>query len=439
MVLITILVTVVSIVLLAQALWSIYLTLYSWEHPSRLEASRGPREFLDPRLCFTVLLPARHEEAVIGETIRRICAANYPPGQVETIVVCHSADTATVAEARRAIDALGGRDVRVEEFTDGPINKARSLNIGFRRSSNQVVTVFDAEDDIHPDMFNIVNTIMQQEEVGVVQGGVQLMNARDHWFSIHNCLEYFFWFKSNLHLHAHLGMIPLGGNTVFVRRDLLERVGGWSEDCLTEDADLGLRLSALGERIRVVYDARHVTREETPHSTVSFVRQRTRWHQGFLQILRRRVWKLLPTRGQRALAVYTFSRPIFERLLTIWMPLTCAQLLWLRLPLPLAILSTLPMYAFVFQFLITAAGAGLFSLEYDLRLSMLVVGRMALTYFPFQSLLGVSAARALSREIRGIGHWEKTDHAGAHRVHPRQLAITHAHEDAIRTLEVSGR
>ena len=123
---------------------------------------------------------------------------------------------------------------------------------------------------------------MIKEGVGVVQSGVQLMNFNDHWFGIHNCLEYFFWFKSRLHFYAQVGMIPLGGNTVFVRRELLERVKGWDEHCLTEDADIGLRLSVLGERIRVVYDSQHVTREETPDSVASFIRQRTRWQQGFL-------------------------------------------------------------------------------------------------------------------------------------------------------------
>jgi glycosyltransferase XagB len=28
-------------------------------------------------------------------------------------------------------------------------------------------------------------------------------------------LEYLFWFKSRMHYHATVGMVPLGGNTVF--------------------------------------------------------------------------------------------------------------------------------------------------------------------------------------------------------------------------------
>lgn len=51
---------------------------------------------------------------------------------------------------------------------------------------------------------------------------------------------------------------------MFFERNLIVDLGGWDEHNLTEDAEIGLRLSAAGERIRVVYDSRYVTREETP-------------------------------------------------------------------------------------------------------------------------------------------------------------------------------
>ncbi len=251
---------IIAFVLFGQAMLSLNLMLYSWEHPQRLYASRAPASYLAARLSFTVLLPARHEVAVIYETIRRIWAANYPSPLLEIAVICHADDKGTISEAQRAIRDIGSHRIHVETFSEPPINKPHGLNVGLQRTSNQIVTIFDAEDDIDPNIFNMVNTVMLKEGIGIVQAGVQLMNFNDHWFGIHNCLEYFFWFKSRLHFHSKVGMIPLGGNTVFIRRDLIERVGGWDEHCLTEDAEVGLRLSLLGEPIRVVYDAQHVTR-----------------------------------------------------------------------------------------------------------------------------------------------------------------------------------
>ena len=114
--------------------------------------------------------------------------------------------------------------MRVITFSDKPINKPHGLNVGLRNTTHEVVTIFDSEDDIHPDIFNIVNTVMSTEGARVVQCGVQLMNYHSRWFSALNVLEYFFWFKSRLHYHAALGMTPLGGNTVFFARTPVKNV-----------------------------------------------------------------------------------------------------------------------------------------------------------------------------------------------------------------------
>ncbi len=172
----------VSSVLSVQSLFSLYLMLYSWEHPERLYASSAPASYLSARLSFSVLLPARHEEAVIYETIRRVWAANYPSSLLEIIVICHADDTGTISEAQRAIRGIGSRQIHLETFSTPPINKPHGLNVGFERASNQIVTIFDAEDDIDPNIFKMVNTVMLKEGVGIVQAGVQLMNFSDHWF-----------------------------------------------------------------------------------------------------------------------------------------------------------------------------------------------------------------------------------------------------------------
>ncbi len=159
--------------------------------------------------------------------------------------------------------------MRLVVYDAPPFNKPHALNVGFAATNGDVVTIFDAEDDVHPDIFNVINTVMLKDRVGVVQGGVQLMNFKEHWFSAFNCVEYFFYFRSRLHFNARVGMVPLGGNTVAIRRDSSSASAAGTSRCLTEDADIGVRLSALGELIRVVYDSRWVTREETPHTAGS--------------------------------------------------------------------------------------------------------------------------------------------------------------------------
>lgn len=404
-----------SLGLTAQGVFSLYLMLYSWFRPERLQAAQSPTDLLPPQLRFTVIIPARHEELVLAQTIDRVWSANYPKELLEVLVVCEHTDVTTIAEAERAIRAIDHPNVRLAIFSDGPINKPHGLNVALGVSRFDVVVVFDAEDDVHPDMFQIVNTIMGRSSAGIVQAGVQLIDFQSSWYAGHNVLEYFFWFKSRLHYHSQVGAVPLGGNTIFIRRELLLRVNGWDETCLTEDADIGIRLSALGEPIVVTYDAEHATREETPPTLGAFIRQRTRWNQGFLQVLKNGDWRRLPGSGQRLLTAYTLCYPLVQAVMgLLWMP-ALLMMLVLKAPVALAMFSLLPLYVMLFQYVITLCGLFEFARTYALRVRLRDVVTFTIGFLPYQAMLSVSAIRAVYRELRRRNNWEKTTHIGAHR------------------------
>jgi glycosyltransferase XagB len=405
-----------SVLVTLQSARTLYVTLYTWNRP--LPEARAPEHFTAPRLSFTVMLPARHEEDVIQTTIENIVRANYPARLIQVLVICSADDRGTIAEAEEKITQLrrtGHNNVSVIVFDDGPINKPHGLNAALRHATNDVVTIFDAEDDIHPDIFNVVNTVVESEQVKVVQAGVQLMNFDSNWYSALNVLEYFFWFKSCLHYNARHGAIPLGGNTVFFDRALLSRIGGWDEHNLTEDADIGLRLSATGEKIRVVYDDRYVTREETPPTLAQFIRQRTRWSQGFMQTLRKGTWKDLPTRKQRWLAAYILAFPHFQALLGAYFIFALATMLSVKTPIQIALISYLPIAMLIAQYLISVIGLREFTAAHGLKATPVHMIRMAIAWFPYQLVLAYAAARAVRRQVQGINNWEKTQHVGAHR------------------------
>jgi glycosyltransferase XagB len=399
-------------------LFTLWLLLRAWDRPARLRSTAGPNRFKGPRLSFSVLIPARDEATVIGETIESVWNANYPSLLLEIIVICQRDDVATIAAVRRHIERLRTLRVRLVIYDTAPFNKPHALNAGFAKSRGDVITIFDAEDDVHPDIFNLMNTVMVNNAVGVVQGGVQLMNFKEHWFSAFNCVEYFFYFRSRLQFNASVGMVPLGGNTVSIRRDLVERVGGWDEQCLTEDADIGVRLSALGERIRVVYDSRWVTREETPHTPAAMVKQRTRWCQGFLQVFFKRDWRRIPGFRRQALAAATFGQPIVDGLLICLVPLIPVALVYLKLPVLFALISLAPLYVVALQALAGTIGLIEFSRLYGERAPVSLVIRMPFTYIACQWMIGYSALRAIVRIARGESNWEKTEHRGAHRTAP---------------------
>jgi cellulose synthase/poly-beta-1,6-N-acetylglucosamine synthase-like glycosyltransferase len=417
----------VSVLLAAQSGYSAALALYAWEDDEKLRKNRVPETFEQPKKRFTLLLPARHEEEVIQDTIQRMVELNYPRKLVQILVVIEAGDQSTIAKVDAKLSALrrqGVRNVRLITFDDPPINKPHGLNVGLRHATGDVVTIFDAEDEPHPDIMNVVNTVMVREGAQVVQCGVQLMNYNDRWFSALNVLEYLFWFKSRMHYHAAVGMVPLGGNTVFFKRALLDQAGGWDQECLTEDADVGIRLSTQGVGVRVIYDDAYVTREETPPTVGQFVKQRTRWNQGFLQVLGKREWLRLPTLPQRLLALYTLAFPLVQALTLLYLPISLWLMFFGKLPVLVAMISSLPIYVLLAQLAISLCGLFEFTAVHRLRRSWMAPLWLVVAFLPFQWLLGFAALRALWRQLRGLNAWEKTRHIGAHRVgQPAPVAI----------------
>lgn len=405
-----------SITLSLQGLFTLVWMLYAWENPEDVEKRKSPKKFHFPQLSFTALLPARHEEKVITDTIKAIDKISYPEKLKEILVLCREDDKETILRAEETIKQLGKKNIRLITFNGFPINKPQALNYGLQKAKNQVITIFDAEDEPHADIYNIVNTIMVKDKVDVVQSGVQLMNYRSHWFSALNVMEYYLWFKSGLHFFSKIGKVtPLGGNTVFFKKHWLGYIGGWDKDCLTEDADIGIRLTLAGAKTKVVYDEKHSTQEETPTGVASFIKQRTRWNQGFLQIFFKGDWRRLPMFRQKVVAAYILLSPMMQALLFLYMPLGITLALTQKLPIWVSLISFTPLYLIALQLLTFTIALFKFTKEYGLRFSLLSPLRILLTFFPYQMMLIFSSFRAFYRILISKNTWEKTLHTNAHR------------------------
>jgi len=386
--------------------------LYTWRSPQAANGAGFAMLRRKPKHSFTLLVPARHEEEVLGETLDRLAMADYPDFEILAIIGHDDDGTREVAErAAQRHPHL----IRVVNDHSWPKNKPKALNTALEYANGDVIGVFDAEDEVHPWLLRAVDHQFRVARADVVQAGVQLVNFWSNWYSVRNVLEYFFWFKSRLHLHARKGFIPLGGNTVFVRRDWLEEIGGWDPESLTEDCDLGVRLSLAGARFAVAYDPAFITREETPATFFSWLKQRTRWNQGFLQVLRKGDWKRLPDRRRRLLAWYTLANPFIQAATGVLIPVAVATVIWGGFPVWLAILTFLPVLPTVATLIVEVVALGELASSLNRKARLRDYLRLVLGSFFYQLGLSVAAVRALLREMAGDKSWEKTDHVGSHR------------------------
>jgi cellulose synthase/poly-beta-1,6-N-acetylglucosamine synthase-like glycosyltransferase len=402
---------VVSLVLASFAAVTLWWTMHAWRTPETLAATRFAAPDGTHQLTFSLLVPARHEQAVLEHTVARLLESTHEGFEI-IIIVGHD-DPGTAEVAHRVAAAAPWRVLVVTDQSEHK-NKPRALNAALPYCRGDVVGVFDAEDQVDPLLLEHVDHAFRATGADVVQGGVQLINFHSSWYSLHNCLEYFFWFRSRLHLHAGKGFIPLGGNTVFVRTDVLREANGWDGTCLAEDCDLGVRLSSRGRKVVVAYDSSVVTREETPHSVTALLKQRTRWNQGFLQVYRKGEWRRLPGLGQRLLARYTLTGPFLQAFSAVVIPVGIAIAIWAELPVFVALLTFMPVVPMAANLVFQTVGLRDFGKQYALRIRWHHYARLILGAFPYALVLSVAALRAVWREYTGKRNWELTAHVGAH-------------------------
>ena len=230
---------------------------------------------------YTVLIPAYREPEVITRLIADILAMEYPRSRLDVKLLIEQDDPETLAAIHACAPPPHVTVVLVPPV--GPRTKPKAVNFGLCLAQGDVVTIFDAEDRPEPLQLRRAAVAFTRADPKVVclQASLAYYNADQNiitrWFEG----EYLSWFRFFLPGLAAAGApIPLGGTSNHIRREALELAGGWDPYNVTEDADLGIRLHRMGFRCGVLDS---VTEEEATSDFVNWVRQRSRWHKGYLQ------------------------------------------------------------------------------------------------------------------------------------------------------------
>ncbi|MCA2013901.1 glycosyltransferase [Cereibacter sphaeroides] len=227
----------------------------------------------------SIMVPLYREPDIAPRLVRRLGAISYPRELLDVMLVVEEDDHLTR-------DALAASKLpewmRVIPVPDSTLRtKPRALNYVLNFARGQIVGVYDAEDAPAPDQLHRVIEAFAAggPKLACVQGVLDYVNPSTNWLSRCFTIEYAAWFRLILPGLARLGLVvPLGGTTLFFRRDLLEKLGGWDAHNVTEDADLGLRLARHGYRTELVSS---VTMEEANCRVWPWIKQRSRWLKGY--------------------------------------------------------------------------------------------------------------------------------------------------------------
>lgn len=164
--------------------------------------------------------------------------------------------------------------------------KAGALNFGLKQTDPraEVVGVVDADYVVSRDWLSCLIPHFGEKNVAVVQAPQAHRDWETQPFRRMCNWEFDGFFRIGMHHRNERNALIQHGTMTLVRRAALEEVGGWSEWCICEDTELGLRL------IERKYDTRYVDhilgRGLTPSDFAAIKSQRFRWAFGAMQILK---------------------------------------------------------------------------------------------------------------------------------------------------------
>ncbi|WP_297772471.1 glycosyltransferase [uncultured Roseovarius sp.] len=247
---------------------------------ARRDTPRPEPAHLQPLPKVSILVPLFRETEIAHALIARLSRLTYPKCLLDVILVLEEEDDLTRA-------TLAGIDlppwVKPVVVPDGkPRTKPRAMNYALDFCEGDIIGIFDAEDAPEPDQITMVARRFQQapRDVACLQGILDYYNPTQNWLARCFTIEYATWFRTMLPGMARLGLaIPLGGTTLYFRRDVLEELGGWDAHNVTEDADLGFRLARHGYRTEMIET---VTEEEANCRFWPWIKQRSRWLKGYM-------------------------------------------------------------------------------------------------------------------------------------------------------------
>ena len=247
--------------------------------------------------------------AMVIATLESLAALDWPACEV-IVVDNNTAQAETWQPVRDWVERHAGEHAavrfRFHHLPHWPGFKAGALNFALQHTDPRAewVAVVDADYLVRPDWLRSVAGWLEDPAVGIVQAPQAHRDWASRRFARMMNWEYEGFFRIGMHHRHERDAIVQHGTMTLIRAAALRDTGGWDETCICEDTELGLRL--LGRGYRAVYVDRVAGAGLVPADLDAYRRQRRRWAQGGMQILRRHAGALLGRSALRAGQRYHF-------------------------------------------------------------------------------------------------------------------------------------
>ena len=264
--------------------WSVYNLpiLAAGVRNARKRRRIGKRHFKNrDLLTFSIIVPVKNEEKVIGRLLDAMSKLDYPADKKEILIAEDGSTDNTINICRRHAEQLG-LNIKVLQKPSSN-GKSSALNYGIAHAKGDIVGIFDADNVPARDALLNACLFFEDPRVAAVQGRTSSINAEENMLTKFISHEETVWCEVYLRGKDALNLfVHLKGSCQFIRRDVLEKLRGFDENALSEDMEISARLVENGYKIRYAPNVR--SWQESPSSVKSLFKQRTRWFRGTMEV-----------------------------------------------------------------------------------------------------------------------------------------------------------
>ena len=220
---------------------------------------------------------------IVMQSLESVLALDYPPERRVVQLLDDSTGPEISAELERFCRA---RDIVYLHRPERRGFKAGALNDGLRAlpADIELIAVVDADYQVDRGFLRSIVPAFDDPSVGFVQTPQSYRNVDRTGFGRRYALADAYFYHVVQPVRARFQSAIFCGTMGVLRRRALESTGGWSEECVTEDAELSVRL--IADRWRVVYLSETFGRGLAPLTMAGVRSQHRRWAYGGIQMLR---------------------------------------------------------------------------------------------------------------------------------------------------------
>ncbi|MDV0429636.1 glycosyltransferase family 2 protein [Lactiplantibacillus sp. DA1] len=253
-----------------------------------LQKVRRPAPQLPEKVPFvSIMVPAHNEGIVIVKTLQSLLNFDYPKDRYEIIIINDNSDDNS-AELLAEVQALyPHRNLKVinTDKTNGGKGKSNALNIGLKRARGSLISIYDADNTPQRTALRyLVAELMSDQRLAAVIGKFRTRNKDASLLTRFINIETLsFQWMAQAGREKLFKLCTIPGTNYVIRRDMLEKIGGWDVKALAEDTEISFRVYRMGYRIR--FQPLAITWEQEPQTLDVWFHQRTRWVKGNIYVI----------------------------------------------------------------------------------------------------------------------------------------------------------